>query len=116
MFAKIKQWRGPLWFVAILYAVELLDDLIYGLHGAVLPFLKNDFALTYAQVGLLSTFPALIALTGEPIVGLLGDTRYRRALAGDSGRHRRRDRFAGGDVAAGDRAGGVNQRRTMKAQ
>src|SRR3972149_654371 len=41
--------------------------------------------------------------------------RDRFICAGDSGRHRRRDRFAGGDVAAGDRAGGVNYRRTMKA-
>ena len=80
MLAKIRQWRGPLLFVAILYAVELLDELSYGLHGAVLPFLKNDFALTYVQVGLLSTLPALIALIGDPIIGLLGDTRHRRAL------------------------------------
>src|SRR3972149_5302718 len=80
MLAKIRQWRGPLLFVAILYAVELLDEVSYGLHGAVLPFLKNDFALTYVQVGLLSTLPALISLIGDPIIGLLGDTRHRRAL------------------------------------
>jgi FSR family fosmidomycin resistance protein-like MFS transporter len=29
---------------------------------------------------LLSTLPALIALAGDPIIGLLGDTRHRRAL------------------------------------
>ncbi|MGB8645374.1 MAG: MFS transporter [Anaerolineae bacterium] len=63
-----------------LYGVELLDELIYGLVGAVLPSLKNDLTLSYTQVGLLLTVPALIALAGEPFIGLLGDTRHRRTL------------------------------------
>ncbi len=63
-----------------LYGVELLDELIYGLVGAALPLLKNDLALSYTEVGLLFTVPGLVALAGEPLIGLLGDTRYRRAL------------------------------------
>lgn len=67
-------------FVIALYGTELLDEFIYGLQGAVLPHLKSDLALTYTQVGLLFTVPGLISIVGEPIIGLLGDTRYRRAL------------------------------------
>ncbi len=66
--------------VAVLYGVELLDELIYGLRGAVLPQIKSELALTYTEIGLLTTVPALVALLAEPIIGLLGDTRYRRAL------------------------------------
>ncbi len=66
--------------VLVLYGVELLDELIYGLHGAVLPQLKSDLALTYTEIGLLTTIPGLVALACEPVIGLLGDTRYRRAL------------------------------------
>ncbi|MBM4424179.1 MAG: MFS transporter [Chloroflexi bacterium] len=72
--------RAMLWFVIALYSVEFLDELIYGMVGAVLPHLKTDLALTYTQVGMLFTIPGLIAMMAEPIIGLLGDTRYRRAL------------------------------------
>ncbi len=78
MFSKI-QYRVA-FSIAVLYGVELLDELIYGLVGAVLPSVKTDLALSYTQVGLLLTLPGLIALAGEPLIGLLGDTRYRRAL------------------------------------
>jgi FSR family fosmidomycin resistance protein-like MFS transporter len=67
-------------FVVVLYGVELLDEFIYGLFGAVLPTIKTELALTYMQVGLLFTLPGLIGVMGEPIIGLLGDTRHRRAL------------------------------------
>ena len=63
-----------------LYGVELLDELIYGLQGAVLPYLKTDLALNYTQVGLLLTIPGLCGIVGAPLIGLLGDTRHRRAL------------------------------------
>lgn len=66
--------------VMVLYAIELLDELIYGLYGATLPLLKEDLALNYVQVGLLSTLPGLVGIALEPFIGILGDTRYRRAL------------------------------------
>ncbi|TAH49816.1 MAG: MFS transporter [Chloroflexota bacterium] len=66
--------------VFVLYAIELLDELIYGLYGATLPLLKNDLALSYLQVGLLSTVPGLVSIALEPFIGILGDTRFRRAL------------------------------------
>lgn len=66
--------------VMALYAIELLDEMIYGLYGATLPFIKADLALNYLQVGLLTTGPGLGGIFLEPLIGVLGDTRFRRAL------------------------------------
>lgn len=80
MASQSKMLRGSLLFVAVLYGVELLDEFIYGLFGAALPTIKTELALTYTQVGLLFTLPGLIGVLGDPFIGLLGDTRQRRAL------------------------------------
>jgi MFS transporter, FSR family, fosmidomycin resistance protein len=80
MLSQSKIFRGLLLFSAVLYSVELLDEFIYGLFGAALPTIKTELALTYTQVGLLFTLPGLVGVLGEPFIGLLGDTRYRRAL------------------------------------
>jgi FSR family fosmidomycin resistance protein-like MFS transporter len=80
MLSKSNIVRGSLLFVAVLYGVELLDEFIYGMFGATLPTIKTEFALTYTQVGLLFTLPGLIGVAGDPFIGLLGDTRHRRAL------------------------------------
>jgi len=63
-----------------LYSIEFLDEFIYGLHGAILPKLRDDLALTYTQIGLLATIPGLVGIALEPLIGLIGDTRHRRAL------------------------------------
>jgi FSR family fosmidomycin resistance protein-like MFS transporter len=84
MLAKSNMWNRALsnsgWFVIVLYAVEFLDEFIYGMHGAVMPVLRNDLNLTYTQIGLLVTVPGLVAIFVEPVIGLLGDTRYRRTM------------------------------------
>ncbi len=80
MLSKTKLIRSSALLVLVLYGVELLDELNYGLYGATLPQLRDDFALTYTQIGLLSTLPSLIAVLIEPAIGLLGDTRHRRTL------------------------------------
>src|SRR3990172_4288795 len=83
MLAKLNtfaQQRSMLLFIIALYSVELLDELIYGMQGAVLPYIKTDLALTYTQVGLLFTVPGLVSLVAEPIIGLVGDTAHRRAM------------------------------------
>jgi hypothetical protein len=72
--------RALLLTLAALYGVELLDELIYGLQGAVLPRLRDDLDLSYTQVGLLFTVPGLVSVLGEPIIGVLGDTRHRKSL------------------------------------
>lgn len=80
MLSQSKIWRSALLLVAVLYGVELLDEFIYGLSGAAMPTLKIEFALTYTQVGLLFTLPGLVGVLGDPVIGLLGDTRHRRKL------------------------------------
>jgi len=83
MLAKLNTFareRNGVRLVLVLYSVEFLDELIYGMHGAILPFLKTDLALTYTQVGLLFTVPGLVSIFAEPVIGLLGDTRHRRAM------------------------------------
>lgn len=79
MFAKLN--LKPIAFtVMVLYAIELLDELIYGLYGATLPFIKQDLGLNYLQIGLLTTIPGLVSIALEPFIGILGDTRLRRSL------------------------------------
>jgi FSR family fosmidomycin resistance protein-like MFS transporter len=80
MFAKLQKLRGPFLLIAILYGVELLDELIYGLHDAALPYLKTEFNLTYFQLGLLFTLPGVVAWLIEPLIGFSADTRHRRLL------------------------------------
>ena len=79
-FAKLDARYSAWLFIATLYGVELLDELIYGLQGAILPYLKTDLALNYTEIGLLLTSPGLVGIVGSPLIGLLGDTHHRRAL------------------------------------
>lgn len=79
MLAKLNM-RSVSGMLIVLYAIELLDELIYGLQGAVLPLIKDELALSYTELGVLLTTPGVVALILEPLIGALGDTRYRRAL------------------------------------
>ena len=49
-------------------------------RSAALPAMQHDLALSYAQIGLLLGVPTLVSAVVEPVVGLAGDTRWRRAL------------------------------------
>ncbi|MCI0477656.1 MAG: hypothetical protein L0Y55_15530, partial [Anaerolineales bacterium] len=69
---SILAYASPLLALIALYGVELLDELIYGLQGAILPYLKTDLALNYTEIGLLLTIPGLVGIIGEPFIGLLG--------------------------------------------
>jgi hypothetical protein len=44
--------------------------------------MQHDLALSYGQIGLLLGVPVLVAAVLEPLLGLAGDTRRRRALIG----------------------------------
>ena len=79
MFSKLN-FKPVAYAVLVLYAIELLDEFIYGLFGATLPLVKTELALNYLQVGLLTTVPGLVSIALEPFIGVLGDTRLRRAL------------------------------------
>ena len=60
--------------------IEFFDELHDGAGRAVLPVLRSDLALTYAQVGLLLGLPRLVNTLIEPFLMLLGDTHLRKRL------------------------------------
>ena len=64
----------------ILLAIEFLDKLVDGSRQAAWPLVRRDLSLSYTEIGLLHTIPNLIASIIEPPLGLLGDTRHRRAI------------------------------------
>ncbi|MBA3869643.1 MAG: MFS transporter [Anaerolineae bacterium] len=67
-------------FVLMLLAIELMDEVLFGAREAAWPLIRNDLGLTYVQIGLLTTIPALFATVIEPAIGILGDTWKRRTL------------------------------------
>jgi FSR family fosmidomycin resistance protein-like MFS transporter len=48
-------------FVFTLLAIEFLDEFVFGAREAAWPLIRDDLGLTYAQIGLLLTIPAVIA-------------------------------------------------------
>ena len=64
----------------ILLGIEFFDELNFGIEGAALPAMRNDFRLTYTQIGLLLGLPHLTSTLIEPFIMLLGDTRLRKGL------------------------------------
>lgn len=72
-------WRVTL-FVAVMLIIEFLDEFAYSAGEAAWPLIRDDFGLTYTQVGLLITAPTLSAILIEPIIGLFADTHWRRLL------------------------------------
>jgi hypothetical protein len=65
--------RGALSLTLVFLLIEFFDELHYGLQTAVLPSLRLDLGLTYAQVGLLLGLPQIIGTLIEPLLMLLGD-------------------------------------------
>ena len=61
-------------------AVELLDELVFGLLAAAWRLIRTDFDLGYAEIGLLMSVPALVSTLVDPVIGVAGDAGHRRAL------------------------------------
>lgn len=61
-------------------AIELLDELVFGVREAAWPLVRADFQLSYAAIGILLTAPSLVGAAIEPAFGLLGDAGRRRLL------------------------------------
>ncbi len=71
--------RGiPLAFLFLL--IEFFDELHSGIQGAVLPSLRADLGLTYAQAGMLLGLPGILGTLIEPLIMLLGDSPMRKRL------------------------------------
>lgn len=73
-----RPWWRLTTFVFIMLIVEFLDEFSYSALEAARPLIRDEFALTYVQVGLITTLPVLIATFVEPLFGLFADTGKRR--------------------------------------
>jgi FSR family fosmidomycin resistance protein-like MFS transporter len=67
-------------FALILLVIEFLDEFVFGLEQAAWPLIRDDLQLTYLQIGLLFSLPRVFGSAIEPLLGVLADTRWRRAL------------------------------------
>jgi MFS transporter, FSR family, fosmidomycin resistance protein len=56
----------------------LADELVDGVKGAALPFIRHDLGLSYGQVGLLASLPLLVGGVLELPLGILADDPRRR--------------------------------------
>jgi FSR family fosmidomycin resistance protein-like MFS transporter len=65
---------------AALLAVEFLDELVFGAWTAAWPRIRGDLGLSYVQVGILLSLPAIFGSALEPLLGLLADAWNRRAI------------------------------------
>jgi FSR family fosmidomycin resistance protein-like MFS transporter len=69
--------RGP---ILTLLAIELLDELVFGAREAAWPAVREELDLSYGQIGLLLSVPMAASALLEPVFGVLGDSRWRRAV------------------------------------
>ena len=56
----------------------MADELVDGVKGAALPFIRHDLRLSYGQVGLLASLPLLVGGVLELPLGILADDPRRR--------------------------------------
>ncbi len=75
-----KRARTVILFIALLLAIEGLDEIVDGVMGAAYPLIRHDLHLSYVEVGLLLAIPNTISSAIEPILGVLGDLGQRRIL------------------------------------
>lgn len=78
--ARRRAGRLPFFFVFVLLLVEFLDEILDGVGGAAWPMIRDDLRLSYAEVGVLLSVPALLSTFIEPFLGILADVWRRRAL------------------------------------
>ncbi len=72
--------RGISTITVLFLLIEFFDELNYSVGNAALPALRTDLGLTYVQVGLLLGVPGIINTFIEPVLMLLGDTRFRKHI------------------------------------
>ena len=61
-------------------AIELLDEFVAGAVEAARPLIRTDLELSYLQIGVLPSAPAVFAYLIEPAIGILGGVWNRRRL------------------------------------
>ena len=65
-------------FIGLLLAIELFDELVFGVQVAAWPSIRDDLALTYVQMGILLSLPGIFSSIVEPLIGIAGDSAARR--------------------------------------
>lgn len=76
-----RRLRGASALILVFLIIEFVDEFAFGAQEAALPVIRTDLGLSYDQIGLLLTLPALLAtLLFEPVLGVLGDVWKRRLL------------------------------------
>lgn len=74
---------GPVWPVLIaISACHMVNDILQSLLSAIYPLLKDEFALSYAQIGWMTFAFQVTASLLQPLVGVVTDRRpMPRSLA-----------------------------------
>lgn len=72
--------KGAISLAFLFLLIEFFDEFNYSVGNAALPAIRSDLGLTYVQVGLLLGLPGIINTFIEPVLMLLGDTRYRKRI------------------------------------
>jgi FSR family fosmidomycin resistance protein-like MFS transporter len=72
--------KGALSLTFLFMLIEFFDEFNYGVGNAALPAIRTDLGLTYVQVGLLLGLPSMLNTFVEPLLMLLGDTRFRKRI------------------------------------
>jgi MFS transporter, FSR family, fosmidomycin resistance protein len=67
-------------FIVTLLVIEFLDELVFGVRETAWPLIRNDLNLSYTQIGLALSLPAIFGNVIETFLGILGDTWRRRVL------------------------------------
>lgn len=75
-----RPWWRLTFFVFVMLVVEFLDEFAYSALEAARPLIRDSFALSYVQLGLISTLPILLSLVIEPLFGLFADSGKRHQL------------------------------------
>ncbi len=78
IFSNILRGISSITFLFLL--IEFFDELNYSVGNAALPALRTDLGLTYVQVGMLLGVPGIINTFIEPLLMLLGDSRFRKHI------------------------------------
>lgn len=87
MFRKsvMRHTRRMTLFMFVLLVIEFIDEFVFGMEHAAMPFIRDDLGLNYDQIGLLFTIPNTIAIFIEMIFGVLGDGKGRKWIIIGSG-------------------------------
>lgn len=72
--------RLPTALVGILFATEFFDEFQFGLREAAWPAIRTDLDMSYLLVGLVLGVPGVISGFLQIGIGVVGDTRLRKAL------------------------------------